>query len=315
VDVIDGYSTDGLIARYGLVVLTDDRRLYPPYQACAVVGPSLAMRDPAAVLALTELSGRIDADRMRAFNERVEVRGQPVSVVAHDALVSLGVLTSDLRMRGVDERSPSLLAFLADQRTAIASNTVRHLELVGGSLAAALILALPLGVVLAVAPRHAEGIIRGVGLLETIPSIALLAFMIPLLGIGIVPALVALFLYSLYPIVRTTFTGVRDTEPTTVDAAQALGMTPRQVLVHVRMPLAIPAIMAGVRTAAVLNVGTATLAAFIGAGGLGDPIVAGLALSNTRLILSGAIPAALLALVVDACLGGAERAAGRVYGR
>ena len=149
--------------------------------------------------------------------------------------------------------------------------------------------------------------IRAVGLLQTIPGIALLAFMIPLLGIGVVPALVALFLYSLYPILRNTYTGVRDAAPEAVGAAAALGMTPRQVLRYVRLPLAAPLIMAGIRTAAVINVGTATLAAFIGAGGLGDPIAAGLALSDTRMILSGALPAAVLALGVDALLGGCER--------
>ena len=133
--------------------------------------------------------------------------------------------------------------------------------------------------------------IRAVGVLETIPGLALVAFMIPILGIGIVPALVALFLYSLYPIVRNTYTGVRDADPSTIDAAQALGMTPRQLLTDVRLPLATPVIMAGVRTAAVLDVGTATLAAFIGAGGLGDPIITGLALSDTRMILIGAVPA------------------------
>ena len=152
--------------------------------------------------------------------------------------------------------------------------------------------------------------IRAVGLLQTIPSIALLAFMIPLLGIGVVPALVALFLYSLYPILRNTYIGVRDAAPDAVGAATALGMTPAQVLRHVRLPLAAPVIMAGIRTAAVIGVGTATLAAFIGAGGLGDPIAAGLALSDTRMILSGALPAALLALVVDWGLGKVERQGG-----
>jgi osmoprotectant transport system permease protein len=132
--------------------------------------------------------------------------------------------------------------------------------------------------------------------------------MLPLLGIGVAPALAALYLYSLYPILRNTFTGVRDASPDAVAAARALGMTPLQVLRLVRLPLAAPVILAGIRTAAVINVGTATLAAFIGAGGLGDPIVAGLALADTRMILSGAIPAALLALVVDAVLGLVERA-------
>src|SRR5690606_10587186 len=138
--------------------------------------------------------------------------------------------------------------------------------------------------------------------------IALLAFMIPVLGVGVLPALVALFLYSLYPILRNTYTGVRDAGPDAVRAARALGMTETQLLRYVRLPLAAPIIMAGLRTAAVINVGTATLAAFIGAGGLGDPIVAGLALSDTRMILLGAIPAAVLALAVDALLAVVERA-------
>lgn len=138
------------------------------------------------------------------------------------------------------------------------------------------------------------------------PSIALLAFMIPLLGIGVLPAMVALFLYSLFPILRNTYTGVRDADPVAVDAARSLGMTPTQTLRHVRLPLAAPVIMAGIRTAAVINIGTATLAAFIGAGGLGDPIVSGLALSDVRMILTGAVPAALLALLVDLGLHGAE---------
>jgi osmoprotectant transport system permease protein len=185
--------------------------------------------------------------------------------------------------------------------------TLRHLLLVGVSLAGAILVALPLGLALERSRRAAESVIRGVGLLQTLPSIALLAFMIPLLGIGVVPALVALFLYSLYPILRNTYTGVRDAAPEAVGAAGALGMTPGQVLRYVRLPLAAPVIMAGIRTAAVINVGTATLAAFIGAGGLGDPIAAGLALSDTRMILSGALPAALLALLVDAVLGASER--------
>jgi osmoprotectant transport system permease protein len=185
--------------------------------------------------------------------------------------------------------------------------TLRHLWLVGISLVAAVLVAVPLGVVLERARSRAEGVIRGIGLIQTVPSIALLAFMIPLLGIGVFPAVVALFLYSLFPIVRNTFSGVRDADPVAVQAAEALGMTPGQVLRYVRLPLAAPIIMAGVRTAAVINVGTATLAAFIGAGGLGEPIVTGLSLADTRMILSGAIPAALLALLVDGLLTLAER--------
>jgi osmoprotectant transport system permease protein len=175
------------------------------------------------------------------------------------------------------------------------------------SLGVAILLGVPLGLLLERRARSAEPVIRGVGVIQTLPGIALLAFMIPLLGIGLLPALVALALYSLYPIVRNTFTGVRDADPSAVDAARALGMTDLQMLAQVRLPLAAPVIMAGIRTAAVIDVGTATLAAFIGAGGLGEPIVSGLALSDSRMILSGAIPAALLALAVDAALAGVER--------
>lgn len=311
VDVVDGYSTDGLIARYDLAVLTDDRRFFPPYEAAALVGARLARDRPDAVAALTELSGRIDVARMRALNARLEVGGEPVARIATDALRDLGLVagapvSSALETNGT--RSGSFGGYLGERRGELASHTARHLLLVAVSLAAAILVAVPLGLVLERAPRIADTVIRGVGVLQTIPGIALLAFMIPLLGIGVAPALVALWLYSLYPIVRNTYTGVREADSGAVGAATSLGMTSAQVLRHVRLPLAAPVIMAGIRTAAVIGVGTATLAAFIGAGGLGEPIVAGLALSDTRMILSGAIPAALLALAVDAVLALIERA-------
>ncbi len=311
VDVIDGYATDGLIARYDLVVLADDRRFFPPYQAAALVGPRLPREAPRAVLALEALSGRITEATMRRLNRRVEVDNEPIARVAADALQELGLAGGPATETGAPAaarpgRQP-LGAYLAAQAPTLLRLTLRHLLLVGISLAAAVLLAMPLGLLLERAPRAAEGAIRAVGLLQTIPGIALLAFMIPLLGIGVVPALVALFLYSLYPILRNTYTGVRNADPDAVSAALAIGMTPGQVLRYVRLPLAAPVIMAGIRTAAVIDVGTATLAAFIGAGGLGDPIVAGLSLSDTRMILSGAIPAALLALAVDAGLGAVER--------
>ena len=310
VDVIDGYSTDGLIARYDLVVLLDDRGFFPPYQAAALVGPGLVERLPGAVAALTELSGRLDVETMRRLNRRLEVDGEAAARVAEEALRSLGLLESGNSAERRDPGRAGFFEYFWEQREALARLTARHLLLVAVSLAAAIALALPLGLALERWRGSAEAVIRGVGLLQTLPSIALLAFMIPLLGIGTLPAIVALFLYSLYPILRNTYTGVRDAAPEAVGAARALGMTPRQILRHVRLPLAAPVIMAGIRTAAVINVGTATLAAFIGAGGLGDPIAAGLALSDSRMILSGALPAALLALMVDGALGAAERSVG-----
>ena len=311
VDVIDGYSTDGLILKYDLVVLQDDRAFFPPYEAAAVTAPGLAKRRPEAVAALTELSGLLREGTMRGLNRRIEVDGEPVPRVAADALTGLGLTHAAAPDQRRDHHASAtragLPAYLWAERGTLLSLTARHLLLVAVSLAAAIALAVPLGLVLERARGGAEATIRVVGLLQTIPGIALIAFMIPLLGIGVVPALAALFLYSLYPILRNTYTGVRDAAPEAVGAALALGMTPRQILRHVRLPLAAPLIMAGIRTAAVINVGTATLAAFIGAGGLGDPIASGLALSDTRMILSGALPAAALALVVDTVLGACER--------
>ena len=306
VDVVDGYSTDGLIERYDLKVLSDDKRFFPPYEAAALIGERLVRENPAAVAALAELSGRLDVARMRALNRRVEVEGVAIPIVAREALRSLALVDAPTTTAR-ESRREGIAAYLLSSRRTLASLTARHLLLVGVSLGAAILIGVPLGLLLERRARSAEPVIRGVGVIQTLPGIALLAFMIPLLGIGITPALVALALYSLYPIVRNTFTGVRDADPSAVDAARALGMTELQILREVRLPLAAPVIMAGIRTAAVIDVGTATLAAFIGAGGLGEPIVSGLALSDSRMILSGAIPAALLALAVDATLAGVER--------
>ncbi len=311
VDVVDGYSTDGLIARHDLVVLEDDRGFFPPYQAAALVNGEFWRRRPEAIAALSELSGLIDEERMREWNRRAESDGEPVADIARDALAELGLTTDAGEAAPAGARTPAaetgFAAYMWRNRTEILGHARRHVALVLVSLGAATFLAVPAGLFLVRAAAGAEGLIRGVGLVQTVPSLALLAFMIPVLGIGAAPAVAALFLYSLFPILRNTYTGVRDADPAAVDAARALGMTPAQLLRHVRLPLAVPVIMAGLRTAAVINVGTATIAAFVGAGGLGDPIVAGLALSDTRMILSGAVPAAALALLVDAGLGLAEK--------
>ena len=306
VDVIDGYETDGFIARYDLVVLQDDRGFFPAYDAAAIVGPRLARDRPDAIAILTRLSARLTEERMRALNERIEVAGEPIPEVARSALRDLSLLGDSARAERESTGSATERRRATSAQT-LAALTSRHLLLVGVSLGAAILLALPLGLALDRVPRAAEPLIRTVGAVQTIPGIALLAFMIPLLGIGVVPALVALLLYSIFPILRNTYTGIREADPNAVNAARALGMTDGQLLRHVRLPLAAPVIMAGIRTAAVINVGTATLAAFIGAGGLGDPIVTGLALSDTGLILSGALPAAALALLVDVGLGAVER--------
>ena len=310
VDVIDGYSTDGLLARYDLVTLVDDRHLFPPYEAAALVGPRVAAERPDALAALALLSGRLDERGMRALNERIEVGHADVRTVAADALAALGLAGGPTAARASEHAAApvGLLRYLWTDRGHIGELVVRHLVLVAIALACAVLVAVPVGLVLAIWRPAAEPIIRALGVIETVPSIALLAFMIPVLGIGVVPALVALWLYALYPIARGTYTGLRDADPDAVEAAEALGATAWQRLMLVRLPLATPIIMTGVRTAAVITVGAATLAAFIGAGGLGEPIVAGLALADTRMILSGAIPAALLALLVDGVLAIVEHA-------
>ena len=317
VDVIDGYSTDGLLSKYDLVTLLDDKHFFPPYEAAAVVGARLSRERPGAIAALTMLSGMLDETRMRVLNRRIEVDGEDVKRVAADALREIGLTGApNARARdGVGAAMPrslstkgSLSTYLWERRAAIWTLVLQHLLLVALALGAAILVAVPLALGLERARRAAEPTIGALGVLETIPSIALLAFMIPLFGIGVKPALVALWIYALYPIARSAYSGVRDADPLAVEAAEALGMTPRQRLMQVRLPLAAPVIMAGIRTAAVITVGAATLAAFIGAGGLGEPIVAGLALADTNMILSGALPAAALALVVDGVLALVERA-------
>lgn len=323
VDVIDGYSTDGTISRYDLAVLADDRRFFPPYDAAPLVSRSFYDDRPDAVLALSRMAGRIDVDAVRRANERIEVEGAAIAEAAAALLVETGLsegVAGDIGT-GADQRQPagaqppraeaeSVLLALPEHlwaaRAELRQQTVRHLLLVLLSLGAAILVALPAGVALERRRSISETVIRGAGLLQTIPGIALLAFMIPVFGIGVAPAVVALFLYSLLPILRNTYTGIVEAAPDAVSAGRALGMTEVQLLTRIRLPLAAPVIMAGIRTAAVINVGTATLAAFVGAGGLGDPIVAGLALSDPVMILSGAVPAAILALVVDWGLARAE---------
>ncbi|HYN83363.1 MAG TPA: glycine betaine ABC transporter substrate-binding protein [Gemmatimonadaceae bacterium] len=309
VDVIDGYSTDGFIAKHDLVVLRDDKRFFPPYEAAALVSGRLYRNHPRAIAALVELSDRLDVKTMRRLNARLEVDREPVDAIARSALQELGLIAGAavVSPSSTSAASSSFAGYMWSQRQTLLAAVVRHLMLVTVALVAGMLVAIPLGLWLDAAGRAAEPVIRAIGLLQTIPSIALLAFMIPLIGIGVWPALVALWLYSLYPIVRSTYSGVRDADPTAVYAARALGMTPSQILRQVRLPLAAPTVLAGIRTAAVIAVGTATLAAFIGAGGLGEPIATGLALADTRLILSGALPAAALALVVDALLAIVER--------
>jgi osmoprotectant transport system permease protein len=305
-DVLDAYTTDGRLLVHDLVVLDDDRDFFPPYEAAPLVRGETLERHPEIATTLALLAGALDGDVVRAANLRLQEKREDEVVVARDVLRDLGVVGRGGGAAAPDAEDAEANSGSIDA-AAILHLTAQHLALSLGALAVGVAVAVPLGLLLERRRGGAEAVIRLIGTTQTIPSLALLGFLIPLLGVGILPSLAALWLYSLFPILRATFSGVRDADPKAVEAATALGMTDGQVLRRVRLPLAVPAIMAGVRTAGVITIGTATLAAFIGAGGLGVPIIAGVQLLDTRRILSGAVPAALLAMGVDAGLGALER--------
>lgn len=199
--------------------------------------------------------------------------------------------------------NPSLLDFLRERAPELLQRTVEHLLLTGVAVVAAAALGIPLGIWVCRHPSHQRWVLGAANVVQTVPSLALLAFLLPFLGIGFWPAITALILYALLPVLRGTVTGLQEVPADAREAGLGIGMTPGQLLVRVELPLALPSIMTGLRLACVWSVGIATLSAFIGAGGLGDFINRGLALNNSRLLLLGAIPAALLAVVLDAGVG------------
>jgi len=197
------------------------------------------------------------------------------------------------------EESQSLGQFMVQQSGQLMSQTLTHISLTLLSMVLAIAIAVPLGIWIARNRRFSGPVLGFAGILQTIPSIALLGIMIPFLGIGPKPAILALFLYALLPVIRNTYTGITGVDPVVIDAAKGMGMSKWQILIKVELPLAFPVLMAGIRTATVINVGVATLAAYIAAGGLGEFIFGGIALNNSNMILAGAIPAALLAVILD----------------
>ncbi|HEY1379903.1 MAG TPA: glycine betaine ABC transporter substrate-binding protein [Gemmataceae bacterium] len=292
VDVTDLYTTDAEIRTRHLAVLTDDRNFFPAYQAVYVYRLDLERRAPDMVAALRRLEGQLDEDTMIGLNERAKEGGDPPQIAA-EFLASHGLTAES----GAETRLDRF-----------ARQTREHLVMVGASLAAAVIVAVPLGIFAARRPLLGQTVLGAAGVVQTVPALALLALLIPLTGLtGVVPALVALFLYSLLPILRNTVTGLRGIPPNLREAAEGLGLPAAARLRRVELPLAAPAIWAGVRTAAVISVGTATLGALIGAGGYGQSITQGVQLNDTGRILEGAIPAALMALAVDGLFALLER--------
>lgn len=285
VDVTDLYSTDAEIQYYGLRVLEDDQHLFPEYKAIFLYRLDLQRRAPAFLDAVRRLEGVISERLMIAMNAKAKLQKIPEQRVASEFLLAaLGAHT--------DARETSLWSRLLRR-------TREHLVLVGISLAAAIACAVPMGVMAFAWPRLGQAILAAVAVIYTIPSLALLVFMIPLVGIGTWPAIVALFLYSLLPIVRNTHAGLAGIAAGIRESAEVLGLPARARLLRVELPMASPAILAGIKTSAVINIGTATLGALIGAGGYGQPILTGIRLADNRLILLGAVPAAALALLVQ----------------
>ncbi len=297
IDVMDIYTTDAKIERFRLRALEDNRKFFPRYDAVLLYRLEVPKRFPDAWQALQKLEGRIGERSMIRMNAAAELEGRSFAEAA-------ALLDAAETPRSAAARSFFGTLFGPD----FWRLTGEHLVLVFASLAASVALGVPLGIAAAKLPRAAQPILGAVGVIQTIPSLALFAFLIALVGtIGTLPALIALFLYALLPIVRNTHAGLDGIGRGMRQAALALGLRARERLWLIEVPLALPSILAGIKTSAVINVGTATIAAFIGAGGYGERIASGLALNDSVTLLSGAIPAAALALLVQGAFELGER--------
>jgi osmoprotectant transport system permease protein len=305
IDVIDVYSTDAKISEYQLTVLQDDKNYFPRYDAVLLHKADLAARYPAIWKSLQQLENQIDETAMRGMNAEAEINKQPFDKIAQIFLA--GKFGSNSSNAAIPSERTFLSALFASDFTRLAW---QHFVLVFLSLFASTLVGIPLGVMAARYPRIGSVIIGITNILQTIPSLALLAILISLTGqIGITPALIALSIYALLPIVRNTHIALTQIPAGTIAAARSLGMTSAMVLRQIELPLASTTIVAGIKTSAVMNVGTATIAAFIGAGGFGERIVTGLALNDNLTLLAGAVPVAAMAIAIDAAFTLWERLA------
>ena len=293
IQVMDLYSTDAEIAYYGLRVLQDDHHYFPDYHAVLLYRADLIERFPKAVKALKRLEGKIKGSDMVSLNARSKIDRISETQVAADFLENQFGFKAQILEENLWQR--------------LWRHTLDHLVLVTISLSGAILVSVPLGIFADRRQRLGQVILGTAGMIQTIPALALLVFMIPLLGIGGPPAIMALFLYSLLPIIRNTYTGLQEIPLHIRESAEALGLPPLARLVRIELPLASRTILAGIKTSAVINVGTATLGALIGAGGYGQPILTGIRLDDIGLILQGAVPAALLALLAQGVFEIGER--------
>jgi osmoprotectant transport system permease protein len=302
VDAIDIYTTDAKIARLGLRVLQDDAGHFPRYDAVLLYRLDVPQRFPAAWAALQRLRGSISEPAMIAMNARAELDSVAFDRIAREQLQAGTAPAAPAASGAQPAAAAAPDGFLAKLfGPDLLRLTLQHLGLVLAAVGMAVAVGVPLATWVAPHVRLRGLVLGATGVLQTVPALALLAVLISLLGsIGTAPALAALTLYALLPVMRNTCTGLAGVPQGLVMAAQALGLAPGQTLRHVQLPLALPVIVAGVRTATSIAVGTATIAAFIGAGGYGERIVTGLALNDRQLLLAGALPSAALALLFEA---------------
>ncbi len=308
VDVISAFATDSRLLVYGLAMLRDDRGFFPPYDAAPVVRGELLQAHPELRAALLPLAGAIDDETMRSLNHQVDEQGRRPSRVARDWLDArrgnAPAATRPARQAG----RPGMWTLVMNRRAELARKTGEHVTLTGLALLVAVLAGVPLGVAIHRYRGASAWVLAGAEIVQTVPSLAMLAFLFALYKVlGMWPAVSALVLYALLLIVLNTFTGLKEIPPRIIEAAQGVGMSSRQRLWMVELPLALPIIVAGVRTAAVWTVGIATLSTYIGAGGLGDFISRGLARNMPELTLLGAVPAALMAVVLSIGIRTLER--------
>ncbi|MBI4821495.1 MAG: ABC transporter permease subunit [Deltaproteobacteria bacterium] len=294
IDGMEVYTTDAQLLDSKLVLLEDDRAFFPRYEGVILYRLDTAQREPKLLAALATLEGFVDESKMMKMNAKVELEKRPFAEVARETL-------------GVSVRPTSSLG-----RFRLAERGLEHFELVMLSTFVAILIGLPLGIAAARKPKLASVVIGSSGVLQTIPTLALLCFLVPFTGIGLAPALIALVLYGILPIVVNTCTGLRAIDPRLIESADAMGMSSTERLRLVELPLSAAVISSGIQTSLIANVGTATLGALVGAGGFGQLIMQGLSTNDPASILAGAIPSAAFAVL---CYGGMELVRRRVVPR
>ena len=291
IDLIDLYTTDAEIELYDILILQDDLNFFPVYDAVLLARRETFDRFPEVQASVLQIEGLIDETQMANMSADVLIGHHRESEVAREFLIEKGLMNADTPTEEFSDWGIIL--------ERLYKTTAEHLILVSVSLVLAVLVAIPLGILAFRVPAFATVIIGTVDVIQTLPSLALLVLMIPLFGLGAIPTIIALFLYSLLPIVRNTYAGMSQIPRSLQESAIVLGLSDGFRLTNVELPLALPMIMTGIKTSAVINIGTATIGALIGAGGYGAPILTGIRLNSLSLIMQGAIPAATLALLVQ----------------